>query len=93
MNANEREIFQGMGKFSGYVKKLVGEAGFEPATFGFGGRHSIQLSYPPIDHNVYTIFLKMFHGLIRYGIVFGKIVSCRHGGYSILLPVRHILSC
>ena len=37
-------------------KKLVDEAGFEPATFGFGGQHSIQLSYPSVWLCACTVF-------------------------------------
>ncbi len=37
--------------------KMVGEAGFEPAAFGFGGQHSIQLSYPPIFVRLLVITL------------------------------------
>ncbi len=35
-------------------KCVVGGAGFEPTTFGFGGQHSIHLSYPPTQTNLLT---------------------------------------
>ena len=58
------------------AKKMARSAGVEPTTFGFGGQHSIQLSYEriikkgirkiPMIYKNFNLFRCLSHYLVDY---------------------------